>query len=347
MEIQVELTEQDHLDFYRQYGLKRNWIGKAIAISLIDVILCIIVGASNSAILLIFIIVGAILFFFFFQLPYLNTKKKLRNSYLMDVLSLSKKTYKPFSAGIEIIDNDRGGFLRYESIKEFGKVGQYVYIILIDGRYLLLPEWCFASYAEIDHFMQIVKSGIMSVKGIAAKAPLTFKPVYLVRLICLIPLIGAFAGVVLIILGLAHYKDRVFVIIGAAGILFTVIIYGSLFYVSQNSNLFKRGFADLTQTQINDLVKTIEFYKMQNGAYPDSLQQLNIKGGSFVSIYDVMSTEMKPGTKEKTYQYHKLGNKYLLFSVGMDGVPNTKDDIYPSLKVADTSKVGFIRKKGG
>jgi hypothetical protein len=345
MEIQVELTEQDHLDFYRSYGLKRNWIGKALIILLVDIILCSIVWASSSAVLLVFTIITIILYFFFFQLPYLSKKSRLQRSYRLDPLSPMIKVYKPFSAGIEIIEGDKNRFLRYESIQKFGKAGQYIYIILVDGRYLLLPEWSFASYSEIDQFMNVIRSGIFNVKGIAAKAPLTFKPVYLVGLICLIPLIGAFAGVVLIILGLAHYKDRVFVIMGAVGILFTVAIYGSLFYMSQNSNLFKKGFADLTQTEINDLVKSIEFYKMQNGVYPDSLQQLNIKGGSFVSIYDVMSSDMKAGSKTATYQYHKFGNKYLLFSVGADGKPNTKDDIYPNIRVADTSKVGFIGKR--
>jgi hypothetical protein len=29
----------------------------------------------------------------------------------------------------------------------------------------------------------------------------------------------------------------------------------------------------------------------------------------------------------------------------MDGKPNTADDIYPTLTNADTSKLGFIRKK--
>jgi hypothetical protein len=83
---------------------------------------------------------------------------------------------------------------------------------------------------------------------------------------------------------------------------------------------------------------------VQHGQYPDSLQQLDAKGDSFVSIYDTMSSDLKAGAKEGPYQYHNFGNKYLLFSVGVDGKPHTKDDIYPSLRLTDTSKVGFIRK---
>ncbi|MEO6849483.1 MAG: type II secretion system protein GspG, partial [Mucilaginibacter sp.] len=187
------------------------------------------------------------------------------------------------------------------------------------------------------------RSGIANANGIRPSEPFTFKSGYLVGLICLVPLIGAFAGIVLIILGLVHYKDKVFVIMGAIGITITVVLYGSLFYASQNTDVFKSGFADITQTQINDLVKSIEFYKMQNGSYPDSLQQVENKG-SFISIYDTMS-EMKVGSKAITYQYHKVGNKYILFSVGIDGKANTRDDIYPTLSVVDTSKLGFVRKK--
>ncbi len=342
MEIQVELTEQDHLDFYVQYGLRRNLISKAIAILLIDIIVCSIIGTSSSAVLIVFTIVACILYFLFFQLPYWNTKNRFQRSYRIDPSRLVTKIYKPFSAGIEIIEDEESRFLRYESIKQFGKAGQYMYIILVDGRYLLIPEWSFASYSEIDHFMNVVRSGIYSVKGIAAKAPLTFKPVYLVGLICLIPLVGAFAGIVLIILGLAHYKDRVFVFMGAVGILITVAIYGTMIYSVEAGGIADEGFATLDQTQLNDLVKTIEFYKMQNGVYPDSLKQVETKD-SFTSTDDPLQSFKTK--KSVHYQYHKVGNKYLLFSVGKDGIPNTKDDIYPNLDVADTSKIGFIRKK--
>jgi hypothetical protein len=99
---------------------------------------------------------------------------------------------------------------------------------------------------------------------------------------------------------------------------------------------------DIAQTQINDLVKNIEFYKMQNGSYPDSLQQV-VDKNSFTSIADV-SQDTKVGETMPLYHYKKLGNKYLLFSPGLDGKLNTKDDIYPTLSNPDTSKLGFIRR---
>src|ERR1700759_780729 len=112
MEIQVELTEQDHLDFYRQYGLKRNWVGKAIVILLIDIVFCSIVSAISIAVLLVFIIITAILYFFFFHLPYISKKNNLQKLYRLDPSSAETKVYKPFSAGIEIIEGDKNRFLR-------------------------------------------------------------------------------------------------------------------------------------------------------------------------------------------------------------------------------------------
>lgn len=340
MEIQVELTEQDHTDFYKDYGLKRNAIAKALIMLLIDLLVCV---CLNALLLRLIIVIAILLFPFFFVIPYFISRSKFKRAYNYDASPVATRIYKPFAIGIEISQRGSEGFLRYEHIRKVGKAGRYIYLILSDGKYFLLPDWCFSSYEEIDHFLKLVRSGMATAKGVTPKAPLTFKPVHLVGILCLVPLLGAFAGIVLIILGLTHYKDRVFIVMGAIGVAITVSIYGSLIFFTMNSGAVKNGFAELTQTEVNDLVKTIEFFKVQNGQYPDSLQQLDIKGGSFVSIYDTMN-DLKPGSKAAPYQYHKLGKKYLLFSVGVDGKPNTKDDIYPNLMVADTSKVGFISK---
>lgn len=347
MEIHVELIEQDYKDFYKDYGYKRkNWIGKAILLFLIDISLCFILQVSNSALLLMVLILGGILFFFFFYLPYLTARAKFKRADRYYNLE-SKKIYKPFAIGVEVIDEDESFFLRYETIKKTGKAGNYIYLILSNDDYSILPKWCFSTVGEVDHFLRLVRSGIANAKGGTPREPFTFKPVYLIGIICLIPLIGAFAGIVLIILGLAHYKDRVFVIMGSIGIAITVAIYGSLIYFSTYSmshdGAVQDGFAEIAQSQINDLVKNIEFYKLQNGVYPDSLKRLETKD-SFLSIDDPLQS-IKNNGKSTEYQYYKKGNKYLLFSVGKDGIPDTKDDIYPTLSNPDTSKLGFIRKK--
>ncbi len=89
--------------------------------------------------------------------------------------------------------------------------------------------------------------------------------------------------------------------------------------------------------EMNSIVKEIEFYKIEHGTYPDSLKQLNAKN-EFLDIYDPVQ-----GDNNAIFNYHRIGNKYTLFSSGLDQVPGTADDIYPSIKI-DTSKIGLIVK---
>lgn len=91
----------------------------------------------------------------------------------------------------------------------------------------------------------------------------------------LIPLIGGFVGLGLITLGIFKYKDKKLILIGFAALLFTVSIYSYLFYDLQYSERGRRTQIEFTQQFLNDMVKNIEFYKIQYGTYPDSLKQLS------------------------------------------------------------------------
>jgi len=341
MEIVVETTEYDHLDFCRDYSLRRNWLQRSLILLAVCLILSVLRPIS-SAYFINLLFLGIILAPLFIGIPYFRSKKSIRKSYDSIASPTAARTYKPFASGIEITGETPATFLRYEDIKQVGKTGNFIFLVPRYGGYYLLPAWCFSSMEEIEHFLRVVKNAIANAKGVPVKAPLTFKPGYLVGILCLIPLIGAFAGLVLLILGIVHYKDKVFIIIGSIGILITVAIYGSLFVFVQNSGLMEESLTNITQIELNDLVKNIEFYKLQNGSYPDSLQQVESKG-SFTSINDPMQAS-KGNKKFVNYQYQLKGNKYLLFSVGKDGIANTADDIYPNLSNADTSKLGFIRK---
>jgi DNA-binding CsgD family transcriptional regulator len=79
-------------------------------------------------------------------------------------------------------------------------------------------------------------------------------------LLCLIPLVGAFVGLRLLLYGLIKYKDKWLSIIGAAGIIWTIVIYSTLFYAGTHASVFKKGFEDIAQMQLNSLVKNIEYY---------------------------------------------------------------------------------------
>ena len=175
-----------------------------------------------------------------------------------------------------------------------------------------------------------------------ATLPTKSKPPYLLGLLCLIPLVGAFVGLGLLLYGLIKYKDKWLSIIGAAGIFFTVLVYGSLFYAMKNASIFKKGFADISQMQLNSLTKNIEFYKLQHGQYPDSLQQL-LDDDKLAPITDAIQLNQR--RENSNYNYQRIGYKYLLFSSGQDGIPNTADDLSPQIAVSDSTKIGLIKSK--
>lgn len=168
------------------------------------------------------------------------------------------------------------------------------------------------------------------------------KPPYLLGLLCLIPLVGAFVGVGLLLYGLLKYKDKWLSIIGAAGILWTIIVYSTLFYAGTHASVFKKGFEDISQMQLNSLVKNVEFYKMQHGQYPESLKQL-LDDDKLAPVTDVAQGMSR---KENLYfNYKKIGEKYSLFSSGQDGLANTKDDLFPQVTITDSSKIGLIKRR--
>jgi ABC-type transport system involved in multi-copper enzyme maturation permease subunit len=152
------------------------------------------------------------------------------------------------------------------------------------------------------------------------------KPPYLLGLMGIIPLVGFFIGLGLFLYGIFKHKDKKLIIIGFSCMLYTVLVYSALFYFGFNSDEAKQNWAQMTQLHINGLVDNIEYYKTENNVYPNSLQQLKTND-KFIFIDDPL--RINDGKKTTTFNYKNLGKNYLLFSAGIDGIPNTKDDIYP------------------
>lgn len=172
--------------------------------------------------------------------------------------------------------------------------------------------------------------------------PGKLKPPYLLGLLCLIPLVGAFVGLGLLLYGLFKYKDKWLSIIGAAGILWTILIYSSLFYAGKNATVFKKGFEDISQMQLNSLVKYIEYYKLIHGQYPDRLEQLR-EDDKLAPINDAAQGMNTKG--QVFYNYERIGDKYSLYSSGQDGIPNTKDDLIPQVPITDSSNIGLMKHR--
>jgi len=167
---------------------------------------------------------------------------------------------------------------------------------------------------------------------------------YVVGGLSFIPLIGVAFGIVSITWGLVTKKlgGKKLVVIGGSGILFTLVLYGALYYFAfvQEGGVYGDLRKQLAQTTIESLIQSIEYYKVQNGKYPKDLNVLSesLPKNSLTSIYD--PTKAGIGIAETPlFYYENLGDSYYLLGVGDDNTPFTEDDLLP--QVTPKGNVGF------
>jgi hypothetical protein len=166
------------------------------------------------------------------------------------------------------------------------------------------------------------------------------KPPYIIGWFCLIPVIGFFVGLSLVFRGIFKYKDKRLILVGVFGLVFTPLIYGFQIYESRYTTFGKQGWEILSQKGMVELVRGIEQYKIKYGQYPDSLQQLAKHDFTALINDPIQSYQYREYT---IYNYQRVGNKYVLFSSGEDGIPYTADDFFPPVQITDSSKVGLIK----
>lgn len=173
---------------------------------------------------------------------------------------------------------------------------------------------------------------------------------YVVGGLSFIPLVGVLFGIVAIAWGLLTKKrgGKKLAIIGTCGIAFTVILYSSLFYFGfvKRGGIYDDLRAQLAESTLVQVVQAIEFYKIQNGNYPDSLKILkdSLPENSMLFVHD--ATDVKMGSESRYYHYELIGeNHYYLLGVGPDGLAFTPDDILPKIQPGQSSKIGLLIKQ--
>jgi hypothetical protein len=90
----------------------------------------------------------------------------------------------------------------------------------------------------------------------------------------------------------------------------------------------ENGFVLIAADELDQITKSLQEYKSKYDSYPDSLQQLE-KEYPFLSITDPLLGRNSEIHKTINFNYKRTEEGYILFSSGVDGIPNTKDDIYP------------------
>jgi hypothetical protein len=345
MEIQYQLSKSDYITFYKSY-LKARIRRRPLGMVFFTIILIIAISGKEfiwwrilSALISSPIITIGLLYL----LPLVIILLRF-NKILTKTPSLTNdRKISVVDKGIEVSWSEGNIVYRWQNIEEINSIAGYVYLILADKKLVCFPKSAFSSEAETGDFISLIQNklflyGRMS-NGRDFKAKK--KPSYFLGLLCLIPGWGAIAGIVFIAIGTFKYKDRVFVLIGSGGIVFTA----SLYYLSFFTNIFgfQSGMAKLSQRELNSVMKDVEFYKMRHSTYPDSLGQLG-KDNSDVLIYDPLLPGETSG-RAGEFNYQRVGDHYYLFSSGIDRKPHTKDDIYPELTATDSGKFGLIIKQ--
>jgi hypothetical protein len=162
-----------------------------------------------------------------------------------------------------------------------------------------------------------------------------------------IPLVGIPFGVVALVWGITTKKlgGKKLALIGSLGIIFTVILYGGLFYFTfvKRGGMYDDLRTELAQSSLNSGVQAVEFYRVQHGSYPESLKALQESLPKHSMVFVIDPTDIKFSGKPRYFYYERIGtDHYYLRGMGPDGLPFTSDDILPQVQLTPGSKLGLL-----
>ena len=158
-------------------------------------------------------------------------------------------------------------------------------------------------------------------------------PSFIMSLLAFIPIFGVLIGIVAIIFGVVSLKEikkkkldgKRFavwgIVLGSLGILFTFIIYGSLFYFGfkSDSGPFTESKVELNRKMITQNAAMLELYKKDIGRYPQELKDID---GLNFDIYSIDAYQ-----QPFYYSLSEDGESYDLISIGPDKELGTLDDV--------------------
>lgn len=166
--------------------------------------------------------------------------------------------------------------------------------------------------------------------------------------ISFIPGLGILFGFGAIVLGIIDIKKSknkfalIGVVLGILGILFSILLYGSIFYfIYRGGGPFEEIGVQVVKERLPSAAYMIESYKARYGEYPESLEVFDDSTPFFDHIA-VMKFRQFSG--DPLFYYERKDGHYYLFSMGVDRVPFTSDDILPEFK-GDPGNIGLIREE--
>ena len=169
------------------------------------------------------------------------------------------------------------------------------------------------------------------------------KKYYWYGIFTMIPIVGLVIGILFLRKGII-LKDRGLSLIGIFGVIITGVFFVGALFFSFYSKPGRARRVELAQYSLNDVMRDVEFYKLQFGYYPDSLQELKFVD-TRAFIMDPLSQKEVFSKKLEYLQYKKIDSShYTLFSSGLDHIPHTSDDVYPFVPNSSSGKSGLIKQ---
>ncbi|MEO8886431.1 MAG: type II secretion system protein GspG [Mucilaginibacter sp.] len=345
MQIEFQTTKKDYFHFLSFYSLQR--LKKRAGLVAIICVFIAMSALGKDQIWwkgMIGLLAFPILWCLLLAIAFLRMLYVLRQSKHTDTSYNDHKVLTTTDDGLQVQYNSSGIIktLPWSSVQGVDLTKNAIYFSLANKQRFFIPRK-YLSTEETTEFLSVVDKYRFSENEKNLRdliISIENKPPYWMGYLCLIPLIGAFVGIVLIFNGFFKYRKNIkLILMGIGGVALTVVIYGTLIYQSNTADE-RKEFIPFTKSDLNTLMQKVEFYKIKHGSYPDSLAQLYDKGEIHSKFDPILPRDDNHG-----FNYKKQGNKYHLFSSGLDGIPNTADDIYPKMAIADTTKFGLILKK--
>jgi len=340
MEIQFEASVDDYRNFIKAFALKRKLNARLIIVAIIAIFLGYADGGKEPFVFTLFLFktffIAIIFTVILVLIPYVISRVRLNKTLNAKPITNPKKLILS-ETGITATTPTDNIFWEWEKIKSSGIAGDYIFFILFKNEIGFVPIKAFENEKKGNDFAQILNFNIQRHKfANPYNEARKVRNLQYWGLLGFIPNFGLIAGIVLLVKAV-QLKKVSLALVGATDVALTFVFWIFIFPIL---TVKSDGFRDISQMELNSLVKNIEFYKLQKGQYPDSLKQLT-KDDPTTFINDPI--QMDIGRKNSYFNYQNRGDKYLLFSSGADGIAGTKDDMYPNIKVIDTAKVHFVK----
>lgn len=340
MNIAVTITKKEFQSILFKYSLDtcfsyKRYLVPYLFFLLLSIQITEVEGHSLFMIWIVYPLCGLILYGLYLSNRYWFPLLKFL-SVTDSVTSVATYTLTTQARGIQVKTKKGEKFIAWNKIISIKRLNEYLVINALDNSVYILPESLFEDQTSCDNFIQSVQKGIIKARG-TLKVSMFLRPPYLLGLTCFIPVFGVYIGLAYILFGLFHYKDKLMVLMGSLGILFTFVYFGYTFPETWNKVEEDKLYQSYSQVTLNDLMKGVEYYKSKYGSYPVDLEQLS----DSLRTFSIIDPSQEHFNKGEAYNYSLTENGYKLFSAGMDGLPHTSDDIYPEVK--DMSKVGLTR----